>query len=63
MIPNDINERRKMIKFMLEALETEDEMSKWESDFTASIADQFTIKKDLSQRQCEKLEQIYDKYN
>ena len=63
MIPNDLNERRKMIQYMLEDLNKKhDEMTQWESDFIDSISDQFEDKRNLSDRQCAILESLFGKY-
>lgn len=64
MIPNDLEERRKVIKYMLDRIVNEeyDELGSWEQNFIDSINEQFQSKGNLSDRQCEKLEQIYDKF-
>jgi hypothetical protein len=63
MIPNDLEERKKMISYMLATIAIEyDELSPWEQNFIDSINEQFQNKGTLSDRQCEKLEQIYDKF-
>jgi hypothetical protein len=62
MIPSNLEERRKMINYMLTScVESKDELTKWEQNFIASIEGQFETKSNLSDRQCEILEQIYDK--
>lgn len=64
MIPNDLEERKKVINYMLSYITNEqyDELSSWEQNFIDSINEQFEEKGTLSDRQCEKLEQIYDKF-
>ena len=62
MIPNDQPLRRDMIERMLISLETNnEELSERELDFTISVREQFENRGDLSDRQCEILERIYDK--
>ena len=62
MIPNDQPARKQMIELMLSVLVNPNiEITKWESDFIASISDQFESKGNLSDKQCEILERIYDK--
>ena len=61
MIPHDLVERRKVIKYMLAACVELEFLSKWESDFLDSIIDQFGEKGNLSDDQCKVLERIYDK--
>lgn len=64
MIPNDQPERGQMIKRMLDVLLDEScriDLTKWESDFIFSLNDQFEKRRNLSNRQCEILERIYDK--
>lgn len=64
MIPADIESRRKVIAYMLTLAESEVGMGKltsWEENFVGSVKDQFKTKQNLSDRQCEVLEQIYDK--
>lgn len=61
MIPSDLEQRRKVIKYMLDELENADSLTKWEEEFTESISVQFETKKNLSERQCEILEKIYEK--
>jgi len=66
MIPNDQPLRKQIIDRMLNKLlldvehETSD-FTKWEQDFLLSLGEQFERKGDLSNRQCEILERIYDK--
>jgi hypothetical protein len=63
MIPNDLGERKKVINYMLESvLINYDELGPWEQNFIDSIHEQFQNKGTLSDKQCEKLEQIYDKF-
>lgn len=62
MIPNDQPARSQMIELMLSVLINPNiELTQWESDFITSINDQYEKKKNLSDRQCEILERIYDK--
>jgi hypothetical protein len=64
MIPNDIEQRKKVIQYMLDACDTassNDELTEWESNFIQSVREQFSIHMNLSNRQCEILEKIYDK--
>jgi hypothetical protein len=62
VIPNDQPARRDMIDRMLHSLiRTIDDLTSWEQDFIQSIAGQFDRKGDLSDKQCEILERIYDK--
>lgn len=62
MIPTDKKERTSMIQYMLSSCKDSiDNLSKWEADFLLSISDQFDEKGTLSDRQCDKLEQIYDR--
>ena len=62
MIPNDPEERKKMIKRMLDVCaENKDELNSWESDFVDSCEGKFESRETLSDRQCEILEKIYDK--
>lgn len=62
MIPNDQPARKNMIARMLNVLETDsDKMTKWEQDYIISLREQFGFKKNLSDKQCEILERIYDK--
>lgn len=62
MIPTDLEQRGKMIRYMLNGLETDaDKMSEWEIQFFTSVKDQFDAKGNLSDRQCETLENIYNK--
>jgi hypothetical protein len=62
MIPNDQPLRKDMIERMLVSLETNNEkLSEWELDFVVSVREQFGIRSNLSDRQCEILERLYDK--
>lgn len=64
MIPNDQPLRKQIIQRMLDGLDDINAVSqfnKWEPDFIGSIIEQFEKKGDLSDRQCEILERIYDK--
>lgn len=62
MIPNDQPTRKNIITRMLNVLETNtDKMTEWEQDYIISIREQFGFKGNLSDRQCEILERIYDK--
>jgi len=67
MIPNDFEARCSMIEYMLQMLEDEDGLTEWEENFVESVSNQFEknkqFSKTLSDRQCEILERIYDKYN
>lgn len=63
MIPRDKEERVKMIARMLTGLEgrEDDSYTEWENDFINSLNEQFEKKGDLTDRQCEILEALYDK--
>lgn len=62
MIPMDSEPRKQMINAMITSCrESLDELTKWEQDFITSVDNQFVVKGNLSNRQCEILEQIYDK--
>lgn len=66
MIPNDQPLRNLTIKRMIGRLSIDvfqfpENYSKWEQDFIESISDQFLEKKDLTNKQCEILERLYDK--
>jgi hypothetical protein len=66
MIPNDQPLREQTINRMINTLMdklslNEGMFTKWESNFIESIYEQFERKKDLSDKQCEILERIYDK--
>jgi len=54
------SDQKKLIPHMLEQLTTPSKnLSKWEEDFIASIAEQFESRHSLSDRQYEILERIY----
>lgn len=61
MIPNELLERRKVIDYMLKAIDNPKVLTKWEEEFIDSVKDQFDSKGNLSDRQCEILEKIYEK--
>ena len=62
MIPHDIEGRRNIIKYMITAcIDDYSILTEWEQDFIDSIEDQFRIKNNLTDTQCEHLEEIYDK--
>jgi hypothetical protein len=64
MIPNDQPLRRQTIHRMLYYLVDEPEekdLTSWERDFIHSIFEQFQHRLDLTNKQCEILERIYDK--
>lgn len=66
MIPNDQPLRKQTIERMLDVCATDahltsNDLTKWECDFIDSISEQFETKGDLSTKQCEILEKIYDK--
>jgi hypothetical protein len=62
MIPNDLPERKKMIERMFQVCwDHIDELTKWERDFIESANGQYVQRENLSDRQCEALEKIYDK--
>lgn len=63
MIPNDQPLRSQTIKRMIDycmGLAEREELTKWETDFITSLDSQFIIKNDLSSKQCEILERLYD---
>ena len=60
MIPSDQPLRSQMIKRMLSVLEDTTKLTKWESDFITSVSEQFELKGNLSQKQCEIIERLYD---
>jgi len=63
MIPQDKEQRVKIIAYMIEGIKLQhDELGDWEREFTYSVEEQFERKGDLTVRQCEKLEQIYNRY-
>ena len=62
MIPSDPENRKKMIGYMLiDCRKMFDDLMAWEKGFIESIEEQFHDKKDLTYRQAEILEKIYDK--
>jgi hypothetical protein len=64
MIPNDQPLRKQTIERMLNVLVRrceDDECTEWERNFIQSVNDQFDIKSDLSNKQCEIIERLYDK--
>lgn len=62
MIPNDQPLRSTVIKRMLETVNKNMQyLTEWEQDFIYSVYDQFEKKGDLSLKQTEILERIYDK--
>ena len=62
MIPTDKKQRREMITYMLKACtDNLDDLTSWEESFIESVNEQFQNRNDLSDRQCEILEKIYDK--
>lgn len=61
MIPNDQPLRAQTIKRMIDVSLDKEDITEWERDFLQSINEQFTRKNNLSDRQCEILEEIYDK--
>ena len=62
MIPHDKDQRNQMVGYMLKyCLDNIEKLSKWEENFINSIGNQWDDGKDLTDRQCEILEKIYDK--
>lgn len=66
MIPNDQPARKQMIERMIKYVirtseESEGIYTAWEIEFIESIDGQFLHKGDLTNKQCEILERIYDK--
>ncbi len=66
MIPNDQPLREQTIKRMIETLirsleNAGRDYTQWEADFVYSLSEQFEEKGNLSQKQCEILERLYDK--
>lgn len=65
MIPNDFPLRQETIDRMIFGIMNNPEflesLNKWEYDFMESIAEQFDKKGNLSDKQCEILEKIFDK--
>lgn len=66
MIPSDFESRSRMIEYMISGLEIAENLTDWENDFIQSIGEQFEknkrFSKTLSDKQCEILENIYNKY-
>ena len=64
MIPNDQPLRKQILTRMLENLDTLEiqELTQWEANFINSVQEQFEKKGDLSDRQCEIVEKLHDKY-
>jgi hypothetical protein len=50
-----------MINAMICSCKDAEGLTKWEEDFILSVEEQFLVKENLSNRQCEILERIYDK--
>jgi hypothetical protein len=68
MIPNDQPLRgqtiKRMLNFLVNKVQIEtDSMTDWEKGFILSVADYFERKSDLSLKQTEILERIYDAEN
>jgi hypothetical protein len=68
MIPNDQPLRgqtiKRMLNFLVSKIQAEtDRMTGWEKGFILSVADYFERKSDLSLKQTEILERIYDAEN
>lgn len=66
MIPTDLEPRARMIKLFIDTImkqwqNSTKELTEWEHNFIESIYDQFERKGNLSDKQCEILERIYDK--
>lgn len=62
MIPNDPTLRKEMIDRMIKVCRCNlDTLSSWEEGFVDSITEQFEARGNLSPKQCEILEKIYDK--
>lgn len=62
MIPTEIDRRRETIKYMIEFCQSQlENLSHWEQNFIESVSEQFDEKGNLTDTQCDKLEQIYDK--
>lgn len=63
MIPNDPEERRTIIRYMLKRFVDDDGyyLSDWEYNFVISIHEQFQEKGDLLDRQYKILENLYDR--
>ena len=62
MIPTELEQRRKVITYMLDKCVTNsDDLTPWEFNFITGCSDQFEKKQNLSDAQCNVLERIYDK--
>lgn len=62
MMPSDPKQLGEMVVYMLTACENDlDKLSPWEQDFIESIRSRIDNGWTLSNRQAEKLEQIYNK--
>jgi hypothetical protein len=61
MIPNDPELRKQIIARMISLCRNQSFTEPWEQDFVIKVEEQFRKKQDLSNRQCDILEQIYDK--
>jgi len=62
VIPNDQPLRSQTIERMLKVCQDkEGQLTEWESGFISSISNQFERKSDLSVKQCQVLEKLYDK--
>ena len=62
MLPSDKEERKKMIGYMLiDCRKMFDDLTAWEKQFIDSIEEQVEEGKDLTYRQGEILEKIYEK--
>lgn len=65
MIPNDQPLRKQTIERMLNSLtrnlEEATEFTEWEKDFIQSVDEQFGLKGDISSKQAEIIERLYDK--
>lgn len=61
MISKDIEVRRKIISYMLDGLLRSSIENEWENEFVHSVSEQFEKRQNLSDKQCEILERIYNK--
>lgn len=61
MIPKDIEVRRKIISYMLDGLLRSSIENEWENEFVHGVSEQFEKRQNLSDKQCEILERIYNK--
>ena len=52
----------KAIDYILDGLSTETRLSQWEKNFVESLADQWTSRRSLSEKQKEVLGKLWDKY-